>query len=83
MADSLWRSWPCRSHTRQMQRALIVLGLFIAAVGVLWPWVSKLPLGRLPGDILIDRPGFRFFFPVTTLVIISIVISLILMIFRK
>lgn len=66
-----------------MQRALIVLGLFIAAIGVLWPWVSKLPLGRLPGDILIDRPGFRFFFPVTTLVIISIVISLILMIFRK
>ena len=66
-----------------MQRSLIVLGLLIVAVGVLWPWVSKLPLGRLPGDILIDRPGFRFFFPVTTMVIISVVISLILMLFRK
>jgi hypothetical protein len=66
-----------------MQRSLIALGLLIAAVGVLWPWVSKLPLGRLPGDILIDRPGFRFFFPFTTLVIISVVISLILMLFRK
>jgi hypothetical protein len=66
-----------------MQRSLIILGLLIALVGVAWPWVSKLPLGRLPGDIMIDRPGFRFFFPLTTLVIISVVISLILMIFRK
>jgi hypothetical protein len=66
-----------------MQRSLIILGALIALVGVAWPWVSKLPLGRLPGDIMIDRPGFRFFFPLTTLVIISVVISLILMIFRK
>jgi DUF2905 family protein len=66
-----------------MQRALIVLGLVIALIGVAWPWVSKLPLGRLPGDILIDRPGFRLFFPITTMLLISIIISLILMIFRK
>ena len=66
-----------------MQRSLIALGLLIAAVGVLWPWVSKLPLGRLPGDIMIDRPGFRFFFPLTTMIIISVVIALILMLFRK
>ena len=66
-----------------MQRSLIILGVVIALVGVAWPWVSKLPLGRLPGDIMIDRPGFRFFFPFTTMVIISVVISLILMIFRK
>jgi hypothetical protein len=66
-----------------MQRSLIVLGLLIALVGVAWPWVSKLPLGRLPGDVMIDRPGFRFFFPLTTMIIISVVISLILMIFRK
>jgi hypothetical protein len=66
-----------------MQRSLIVLGLLIALVGVAWPWVSKLPLGRLPGDFMIDRPGFRFFFPFTTMVIISVVISLILMLFRK
>ena len=66
-----------------MQRSLIILGLLIALVGVAWPWVSKLPFGRLPGDILIDRPGFRFFFPLTTMVIVSVVISLVLMIFRK
>lgn len=66
-----------------MQRSLIILGLVIALVGAAWPWVSKLPIGRLPGDILIDRPGFRLFFPLTTMVIISVVISLILMLFRK
>jgi hypothetical protein len=57
--------------------------VLIALVGVAWPWLSKLPFGRLPGDIVIDRPGFRFFFPLTTMVIVSVVISLILMIFRK
>lgn len=66
-----------------MQRSLIILGLLVALVGVAWPWVSKLPIGRLPGDFMIDRPGFRLFFPLTTMVIISVVISLILMIFRK
>lgn len=66
-----------------MQRSLIVLGLLIALVGLAWPWVSKLPIGRLPGDFMIDRPGFKLFFPFTTMVIISVVISLILMLFRK
>lgn len=66
-----------------MQRALIILGLLIALVGVAWPWISKLPIGRLPGDFMIDRPGFKLSFPLTTMVIVSLVISLILMIFRK
>jgi len=66
-----------------MQRSLIVLGLFIALVGLAWPWISKLPIGRLPGDIMIDRPGFKMFFPLTTMVIVSVVISAILMFFRK
>jgi hypothetical protein len=66
-----------------MQRSLIVLGLLIAVVGLAWPWISKLPIGRLPGDIMIDRPGFKLFFPFTTLLIISVLISVILMFFRK
>jgi len=66
-----------------MQRSLIVLGLLIALVGLAWPWVSKLPIGRLPGDIMIDRPGFRMFFPLTTMIIVSVLISVILMFFRK
>ena len=66
-----------------MQRALFALGIIIALVGLAWPWISKLPLGRLPGDFLIERPGFRLFLPFTTMLIISALISLILMLFRK
>ena len=66
-----------------MRRTLIILGSIIILIGVLWPWLSKLPLGRLPGDIVVDRPGFRFFLPVTTMLIVSIVLSLLLWLFRK
>ncbi|HKR34125.1 MAG TPA: DUF2905 domain-containing protein [Steroidobacteraceae bacterium] len=66
-----------------MQRALFILGILISLVGLAWPWISKLPLGRLPGDILIDRPGFRVFLPITTMIVISVLISLVLMLFRK
>jgi hypothetical protein len=60
-----------------MQRLLIVLGVLLVAVGLLWPWLSKLPWGRLPGDISIQRPGFSFHFPLTTAIIVSIVLSLV------
>ncbi|MGD2081490.1 MAG: DUF2905 domain-containing protein [Chromatiales bacterium] len=66
-----------------MQRFLVILGLAITAVGVLWPWLGKLPLGRLPGDIVVEREGFRFFFPITTMVLASLVISLLLWLFRR
>jgi hypothetical protein len=66
-----------------MRRVLIVIGLLIVAVGLAWPWISKLPLGRLPGDIIVDRPGFKFFMPITTMIIVSIVLSLILWLLRK
>jgi uncharacterized protein HemY len=66
-----------------MRRVLIVIGLLIVAVGLAWPWISKLPLGRLPGDIIVDRPGFKFFMPITTMIIVSVVLSLILWLLRK
>jgi fucose permease len=66
-----------------MQRALIVLGVIFLALGLVWPWISKLGLGRLPGDIHIERDGFGLFFPITTGIIVSIVISLILWLLRK
>jgi hypothetical protein len=66
-----------------MQKAFIVIGLLIAAIGVAWPWLSKLPIGRLPGDIIVDRPGFKFFFPITTMIVVSIVLSLLLWLFRR
>lgn len=66
-----------------MQKALIVLGLLIVAAGIGWPWLSKLPLGRLPGDIVVDRESFRFYFPLTTMILVSIVLSAILWMLRR
>ena len=66
-----------------MQRMLITAGVVIALVGLLWPWVSKLPLGRLPGDIVIDRPGFKLFAPFTTMIVVSLVLSLLVWLLRR
>lgn len=66
-----------------MQRLLIVVGLLIAAVGLLWPWISKLPIGRLPGDVVVDKPGFKLFAPFTTMIIVSLVVSLIVWLLRR
>lgn len=65
-----------------MQRILIILGIAILLAGVLWPWLSQLPLGRLPGDIVIDKPGFTVYLPITTMIIVSLVLSLLFWIFR-
>ena len=66
-----------------MQRALIVIGLIVLAAGLAWPLIGKLPLGRLPGDIVIDRPGFKFCVPLATGILVSVVLSLIAWLFRK
>jgi Protein of unknown function (DUF2905) len=66
-----------------MQRLLITIGLLIAAIGLIWPWLSRLPLGRLPGDIVIDRPGFKLFAPFTTMIVLSLVLSLVLWLLRR
>ena len=61
-----------------LSRYLIVLGLVIVAVGLFWPVISKLGLGRLPGDIVIEREGFSFYFPLTTGLIVSALVSTLL-----
>ena len=61
-----------------MSRTLIVIGILIVLLGVLWPWLGKLGLGHLPGDIVIERGNVKFYFPITTCLLISIVITLIL-----
>ena len=66
-----------------MQRILIIIGLLIVLVGLAWPWLSKLPLGRLPGDIVIERDNVRVYFPVVTMILASVFLSLILWLFRK
>ena len=66
-----------------MQRLLIAVGLLIALAGLLWPWLSKLPLGRLPGDVVVDRPGFKVFAPFTSMLVVSLVISALIWLFRR
>lgn len=58
-----------------MQRLLIVLGIVLLLLGLLWPLIIGFGLGRLPGDINIERDGFRFHFPVTTSLLISVVLT--------
>lgn len=61
-----------------MQQLLITLGILLLVLGLAWPWLSQFPLGRLPGDIHIERENFSFHFPLMTGLLISIVLSLIL-----
>ncbi len=62
---------------------LIIIGGLIVVIGLLWPWLGKIPWGRLPGDIVIERENARFYFPITTMIIISVVISIVLAFFRR
>jgi hypothetical protein len=66
-----------------MNRLLIILGTVLLVAGVAWPWIRRLPLFRLPGDVVVDRPGFKFFFPITTMLLISAVISIVAWLLRK
>ena len=66
-----------------MARFLVTLGVILVVVGLAWPLLGKLGLGRLPGDIHIEREGFSFYFPLTTGLIVSAVVSLVLWLLRK
>jgi hypothetical protein len=58
-----------------MQKWLIAIGLFLLVLGLAWPLIDQLGLGRLPGDIVIERDNFRFYFPIVTCVLASVVFS--------
>ncbi|MCG5530873.1 DUF2905 domain-containing protein [Halorhodospira halochloris] len=64
-------------------RLLIIAGLILVVIGLAWPLIGKLGLGRLPGDIAIEREGFSFYFPITTMLLLSGVLTLLFWIFRK
>lgn len=66
-----------------MQRALIIIGVVILAAGLAWPWLSRLGLGRLPGDIRIETENGVFYFPLATCLVISVVLSLVLWLIRR
>lgn len=66
-----------------MSRALIVIGVTLVILGLAWPWIPKTGLFRLPGDIVIERENFRFYLPITTSILISLVLSVIFWLLRK
>ncbi len=66
-----------------MQKTLIVIGAVIIVAGLLWPYLIRIPLGRLPGDIIIARPHLKIYIPVTTMIVVSVVISIIVWLLRK
>ena len=64
-------------------RFLIVLGAVLILVGLLMPWLGKLGLGRLPGDIVIERENFSFYFPITTSILLSLLLSAIFWLLQR
>jgi len=71
------------THEPGVARVLIALGLALVAVGLAWPLIARLPLGRLPGDIHYQRDGVSFFLPLGTGLLLSLLASLIAWLFRR
>ncbi len=70
------------SPRNPLQATLLLLGLLFLAAGLLWPFLSRY-LGRLPGDIVVRKPGFTFVFPIVTCLVLSLLLTLLLWIFRR
>ena len=66
-----------------MAKTLITIGIIFVAVGLCWPLWQKLNLGRLPGDFVFKSENFKFYFPLTTCIVISVVLSILFWIFKK
>jgi hypothetical protein len=66
-----------------LRTALIVFGIVLLAAGLLWPWLQRLGLGRLPGDIVIERERLRIYIPLASSILISVILTLILWLIRK
>jgi hypothetical protein len=66
-----------------MSRWLIGIGLALVVLGLLWPWLGQLGLGRLPGDVVLERGAFRFYFPIVTCLVVSVLVSLILWLLNR
>ncbi len=69
---------------RELGRLIFIAGFAIAAIGwLMWRFGEKNPLGRLPGDISVERENFSFYFPITTCILLSLVLTLLLWLFRR
>lgn len=66
-----------------MSKLLIIIGLLLIIIGLLWPYILKLNLFHLPGDIVVKKENFSFYFPITTSILLSIILSLLIWLFSK
>ena len=66
-----------------MQRLILISGLILVVVGLLWPWLTRLGLGRLPGDIFIEGERSKFYFPIVTCLLVSAVLSVLIWLLRR
>ena len=82
LSDVIW-SGRAKGATPKMNKILVAIGITILIVGLLWPVISKVPFGKLPGDIAIKKEGFHLYFPITTMIVVSLVVSAVLWFFKK
>lgn len=66
-----------------MRTLFIFLGAILLVIGIAWPLITRLGLGRLPGDVVVERGNFRFYFPIVTSLLISAIITLVAWLFRR
>lgn len=66
-----------------MNRTLVILGVALTLAGLAWPALKRVPLFRLPGDIVVNRPGFTFFLPLTTMLLVSVIVAVIAWLLRR
>jgi hypothetical protein len=66
-----------------MSQFLITIGVVLVVAGLLWPVLHKIGLGRLPGDIVVERENFRFYFPLTSSIIVSLILTILFWLFRR
>ena len=66
-----------------MTKYLLTLAVACVAYGFLWPWLARIGLGKLPGDIRIERKGVKFYFPFTSVFLASAVLSILVWVFRR
>jgi len=81
--DARHRRYNAHRRSSPMSRLLITLGVVLLVAGLAWPLLAKLGLGRLPGDIRFVRGGFGFYFPLTSGLIVSAIVSVVLWILRR
>ena len=66
-----------------VSRILIVAGVILLLAGLAWPLLARLGLGRLPGDIMVERGNFRFYFPLASSLVVSVLLTLLFWLFRR